>query len=122
MKRFPPVLLLILAALTCSPDQPPLEPAPCPAITGIRVSPASANIPVGDSIQFTARVIMYRGTPCVAVELDGPFAWSTADSAIARVQNASGLMYAQGVGTTVVTVRWVDDRNFAASVQLLVSR
>jgi uncharacterized protein YjdB len=123
MTRILPVLLTILAVLGCSRDEATLEPSPpCPAITGISVSPASANLAVGDSVQFTARVIVYRGIPCAAVELDGPFAWSTADSATARVQSSSGLVVARTTGTTVVTVRWVQDRNFAASVQVLVSR
>lgn len=116
------VLLPILVVLGCSPDEATLEPpAPCPATTGISVSPAIANLAVGDSAQLTAQVIVSRGIPCAAVTLDGPFDWSIGDSVIARVQR-NGVVFARGPGATVVTVRWAENRNFAAGAQLLVSR
>jgi hypothetical protein len=117
------VIIPSLVTLACSREETAVEPpAPCPAIIGIAVTPASAILAVGDSVQFTARVIVYRGIPCAAAELDGPFAWSTSDSTVAHVNISSGLVIARSLGATAVTVRWTEDRNFAAAVQLRVAR
>jgi hypothetical protein len=123
MTRFLPAFLPFVLGLACARDNAVLEPpAPCPSIIGISVNPPSASLAVGDSVQFTARVLLYRGSPCVAVELDGPFAWAVADSAVAMVRSSSGRVLARSAGSTVVTARWVENPNFAANIQLRVSR
>lgn len=112
-----------LAVIACSRDNglSAEPPAPCPAIIGITLRPASAIFSVGDTVRFTARLLSYQGSPCVGAELDVPFEWSTSDSTVARVTPDSGMVIGQAPGTAVLTARLLSNRNFAAGSQLTVT-
>jgi uncharacterized protein YjdB len=123
MARPRPFLLLLVGVAACRESELASEPpAPCPAVIGITVRPASATLAVGDSVQVIARVNTYQGSPCRAVELDGPFDWSVSDSTIARLRADSGWVLAMGSGQAVVTATWREERNFRAGAQITVTR
>ena len=118
-------LYLILLAFTtaCGDKERGVEPpAPCPAIIGISVRPASATLAVGDTVQLIARLLTYQGNPCRAVELDGPFEWAVSDSAVARVYADSGTVVAKLAGQAIVTASWRENRNYRAGAEISVVR
>lgn len=68
-------------------------------VTTVVVSPDTANLGVGQTLQFSAS----GGTP--------PYAWTSADPAVASIDAATGLLTALAPGTTTVTA--TDANGFA---------
>lgn len=123
LNRFLPTLAFAVAA-SCAGEGPVTIAAPpvCPGVLGISVTPGAVTLSVGDTARFVAKVLAYGGRPCTAIELDGPFLWSTSDSSVASVHPDSSRALAKAAGQAMVVVRWLNDRNFAAGVQVTVTR
>ncbi len=106
--RFPPAALgsLGLAAamlLACGGEEstappPPSRPDP-PRATSIAITPASVSVAaLGDTVRLTAQVRDQNGRALAGA----PVAWASGDPSVATV-NASGLVTAEGNGSTAVT-------------------
>lgn len=93
-------LLLLPAASGCRVDQPTMvaEPPPAPCHTSVAVGSPSSMLRVGDSLAFTASVIIDWCTPPTTQTVR----WSVADSAIATVDAIRGVVIGRQPGTTTV--------------------
>ncbi len=70
-----------------------------PNIERLEIDPADANLRVGDTQQFTARVVSPTGD-----NVDVPVSWSVAPARVASI-DAAGLLTALDPGVATVTVR-----------------
>jgi hypothetical protein len=76
----------------------PAPDAPPPAVSSVSVSPSSATLAVGQSVQLTAAAKDVDGSP-----VDGsPITWTTSNSAVASV-TSSGVVKALAGGSAKVT-------------------
>lgn len=92
MKRLP-ALLLVLAACD-EPFHPPPLP---PQVASVTVTPGSATLVAGDTVQLAAVVRDSTGAPITGVTI----LWSSRDSLIARVSSA-GAAHAVNSGTVQI--------------------
>lgn len=93
------------SGLMC-PSGPPV------AVTGVSVSPSSANINIGLSQQLTATV-----TPANATNKN--VTWNSSNTAVALV-NSSGLVTAVSAGTAIITAA-TQDGNFTEVSSIIVT-
>jgi hypothetical protein len=76
----------------------PAPDAPPPAVSSVSVSPSSATLTVGESVQLSAAAKDVNGSP-----VDGsPITWTTSNSAVASV-TSSGVVKALAGGSAKVT-------------------
>lgn len=75
---------------------PPFPPPPVLPSPGVKVSPRSNTLPLGESIQLSAEAINIPGNQ--------GFIWRSLNAQVASV-TANGLVAAAGRGTTQITVR-----------------
>ncbi len=94
-------------------------PAVCAQIPTIYVRPGSIVLAVGDSVRLTARVTGVGADSCSGKELDGPFEWSSTDSAVARID--STVVRGLKAGRAVIVARWIPDQNFTAGAEVTVT-
>jgi hypothetical protein len=89
-------------------------PAEDDAIDGVTVTPASADLDVGDTVQLAATVSVVSGSPSTAVT------WSTDDDTVATV-DATGLVSAVGAGTANITATSDFDGAFSGFAVITVT-
>jgi hypothetical protein len=82
-----------------------------PPVTSVVVSPASAHLVVGESVQLAALPYIYGDHPAG----DHPVTWTTSDPAIATV-SPSGLVVAVAAGAAVTITATSDGEPGAATV------
>lgn len=89
------LLIVPLLAAGCKPEK--IEPTPVPtvSVTSVSVSPLSAELTVGESVQLSATV-----SPDDAS--NKTITWSSSSSAVASV-SVSGLVTAAGEGSATIT-------------------
>jgi len=88
---------------------PPVEDE----IDGVSVTPETAELTVGESVQLTAAVSGVSGSPATTVT------WSSDDDTVATV-DADGLVTAVGVGTATITATSDFDGTFSDSAVITV--
>ncbi len=79
-------------------EPPPPADEPPPAVASVSVTPSSATLAVGRSVQLTATAKDANGTVVNAL----PVSWSGSNSAIASV-SSSGMVQAVRAGSTTIT-------------------
>ncbi len=77
---------------------PPTDAPPAPVVSQILISPASASLEVGDSIQLVAIAKDANGATLGGVDLT----WTSSNSGVAKV-SSTGMVKAVAGGSTVVT-------------------
>ena len=98
-------LTLALSLVACTP----------PAQVGdVTVTPSSATLEVGDTVDFTATVEVVRGSPNTAVT------WTSGNATIASVDE-DGTVTANAAGTTTITATSVFDTDASGSATITVT-
>lgn len=116
----PVTLILAWAALsTCSgsgysdsPSGPPSPPPPA-AVASVDVTPASADLEPGDTIELDAVPRAADGTA-----LDRDVTWSSSEETVATV-DSEGVVTAEAAGTAEITAT-SEDASGSASIRVLV--
>ncbi len=92
-------VVALTGLMACSPsDGGILIPVPGPgAVAAVIVSPSSASVEVGLTLQMTAKLVDGAGK-----EVSGDASWASSNSNLASV-SAEGLVMAVAVGAVIIT-------------------
>jgi hypothetical protein len=97
-------------------EDPTVDPDPDPAVTGLSVSPGSADLGVSASSTVAlAATVTTVGSPAPSTDVT----WESSDEAVATV-DADGLVTAVAAGTATITATSVADGDFDASADITV--
>jgi len=86
----------------------------CNDLTGVRVSPATITMVVGDSASLTA-------SPGNCVTASFSVKWQSSNSAIVSVDSAKGVVHALAVGQASVTAKETADPTVSGSAAVQVN-
>jgi len=100
LKIVPSVLLCVLATILCSCGDFWVDAK----LTSVAISPATASVEVGKTVQLTAVGGYDDGT---SKKLTSAVAWSSSDSSVASV-SSSGLLHGVAAGTATITASDLD--------------
>lgn len=92
-------LLLFFVITGCNSDGA-YEPTAVPE--SLKVTPVNESFPIGLSKSFTAVLIMDDGT-AVDVTKDEALSWTSSETSVATIDNATGIATGHSVGTTIIT-------------------
>ncbi len=101
--KLPFVLLLLVLLAGCGSSGGGSSTPPPPALASLAVTPASSSIPLGLTVQFTARGTYSNANP---QNLTASVTWSSSNTAVATIDNAAGmngLATSKSPGTTTIT-------------------